>query len=180
VPIGMYEEVGLLPLGNVGANLLVRWVSPAVPMSPLDATLDNPVVGMLVRHRWQYGGRSATTRKHLIRIMNDLSFDRIIFNTVFDSLHRHIFNFGFGNHLRIVFCDIFDGIIVCVSTFDRHLLDSPAIFLLNNFSLIWDVFCPLHWFVFYYRLFVGDIFNTALAYTTFSAYLVSRRLHWSC
>jgi len=78
----------------------------------------------------------------LYRRMNYLSFDGLVLNSFLNSFLRHVFNIAILKYLRNILCLIFDGIVISDSFF------------------FWHVFSSLNSFIFNYRFFIRDIFNT--------------------
>jgi len=81
----------------------------------------------------------------LLGLVNDLSFDGLVFNSFYGSFLGNIFNIFILIHLGDIFSLIFNGIVV------------GDLFFFGN------IFSSLNSFIFHDRFFIGNIFNSGFS-----------------
>jgi hypothetical protein len=83
---------------------------------------------------------------------------------------NHLYN-SFWDHLRYVFLNILNRIVVCFGNFPWYLLKRPFLLILDNFLLNWNFLSPFTSFVVYHSVLEGNVFNATLAFIGNLCYL---------
>lgn len=96
------------------------------------------------------------------RVVNDLSFNGDVLNSLVDPLNGFLNHDGFLNFSSDVLHLGLDGVVVSHSSLNGDPLISDDFFVFDNFSLIGNLIDLLNLFVFDVFLLEGDVFDSAL------------------
>jgi len=72
--------------------------------------------------------------------VNDLSFNWIVFYSFLIAIYWNVFCVFFLIDLWNIFCLILNSVIIGITTFSWNIIDNFLFFILNNGSLVWNVF----------------------------------------
>jgi hypothetical protein len=80
--------------------------------------------------------------KWVLRIMNELTFNRYILIFYILVLHRNILNIFFRNHLGNIASDMFHSIVISGNNFSWNNINSDKIPIVNNFFFLGNETVP--------------------------------------
>lgn len=132
------------------SNLLTTGNDGLTGLDDVDLRRGQALLNLSLSNRLDGDLRDIDLGDFLSRLVNDLLFDGLVFDSFLDSFGGNVFNVSVLVDLRNVFSLVFDGVVV-----------GDLLFLRN-------VFNSLDGFVFNDGLFVGDVFDSRFTLDDFS------------